>query len=601
MNAQDRRRKRRADKRRAEDAAVTAAALILSPSPEQAALAAVRAFADAADPADMGACSNCDHAFSMHAGDAGACSVDGCMCDGYIDPSATAAVVADEVTLDDGHGMTVRLTFDPAANEPFVGRPTLKARLENFVSALADDTGVALLPEHAPGATLPDAQPSATIPLPVQKTGADAGTVSWVADIVPEGALTDDGRAMAPGALTWRDLPLTLMAMIETTEGGHIGAEVSGRIDRIWREGNMVKASGVFDGGDYGAEIARLVGDGTLRGVSVDIAVSDYEFGPKDAWFDDDGNWAPKPEGEVAGVDLLDALFPDPAQEIFVVTEGVIGAVTVCPFAAFADARIMLAASLVAGAAPMHWIVRQQARFAVTKCSTCDDADTLITASAAGVAPVHPPAEWFADPGLEELTALTVTDDGHVFGHAWEWDTCHLAFSDSCVTAPHTAADYGYFHLKEVECADGSRVHVGTITLEAPHANQRLNAQQATEHYDHTGWAAADIVVGEDAHGGWFAGALRPDIDAERVRDIRGAVLSGDWRKINGNLELIGLLGVNIPGFPVPRVRALVAAGENGKQEVLALTAAGIHVGDGSGLSPEDAQRFATLALSAQA
>jgi hypothetical protein len=37
--------------------------------------------------------------------------------------------------------------------------------------------------------------------------------------------------------------------------------------------------------------------------------------------------------------------------------------------------------------------------------------------------------------------------------------------------------------------------------------------------------------------------------------------LSGDWRRIGGNLELVAALAVNVPGFPVPRPRGLVASG----------------------------------------
>jgi hypothetical protein len=53
--------------------------------------------------------------------------------------------------------------------------------------------------------------------------------------------------------------------------------------------------------------------------------------------------------------------------------------------------------------------------------------------------------------------------------------------------------------------------------------------------------------------------------------------VSGDWRPINGHLELVGLLAVNVPGFPVPRQRALAASvGDEGEYETLALVAAGI-------------------------
>lgn len=60
-----------------------------------------------------------------------------------------------------------------------------------------------------------------------------------------------------------------------------------------------------------------------------------------------------------------------------------------------------------------------------------------------------------------------------------------------------------------------------------------------------------------------------------------GAKLSGDWRgmKVGGrsNLELVGILAVNVPGFPVPRPQVLVADGLDMEEEPrLALVAAGI-------------------------
>ena len=40
----------------------------------------------------------------------------------------------------------------------------------------------------------------------------------------------------------------------------------------------------------------------------------------------------------------------------------------------------------------------------------------------------------FADPHLTGPTALTVTADGHVYGHLATWGTCHISFGDQCVT-----------------------------------------------------------------------------------------------------------------------------------------------------------------------
>jgi len=173
-----------------------------------------------------------------------------------------------------------------------------------------------------------------------------------------------------------------------------------------------------------------------------------------------------------------------------------------------------------------------------------------------------PPAAWFSDPKLSLPTPITVTDDGRIYGHAAQWGVCHIGFDGSCVQAPRES-DHPYYRTGEVVCADGSRVAVGQITLGTGHAHISLGASPAAEHYDNTGSAVADVAVGNDAHGIWVAGSIRPGADPLRVYELQAAgQVSGDWRRIGGQLRLVGLLAVNVPGFPVPKMRARVASGE---------------------------------------
>lgn len=186
----------------------------------------------------------------------------------------------------------------------------------------------------------------------------------------------------------------------------------------------------------------------------------------------------------------------------------------------------------------------------------------------------RPPAAWFADPGLSLPTPITVTDEGRIYGHAAQWGTCHIGQDDVCVQPPHED-EHPYYRTGEVVCADGSRVAVGQITVGTGHAPLHYGAVPATEHYDNTGAAVADVAVGNDANGIWVAGAIRPGADPLRVYELQAAgQVSGDWRRIGGQLRLVGLLGVNVPGFPVPKMRARVASGA-GEKTVKALVAAG--------------------------
>lgn len=193
--------------------------------------------------------------------------------------------------------------------------------------------------------------------------------------------------------------------------------------------------------------------------------------------------------------------------------------------------------------------------------------------------PLRPPASWFEDPVLDEPTAIVVTDEGRVFGHAALWETCHIANPQGagvCVTPPRSRSGYAYFHLGSVETEEGEQVSVGQITLDAPHAPLKSGLADATRHYDHTGTSCCDVRVGEDAFGIWIAGALRSDVPEEKRRALCAAKLSGDWRSMRGSLELVGLLAVNVPGFPVPRVGARVACAAEVEDERMALVAAGI-------------------------
>lgn len=205
-----------------------------------------------------------------------------------------------------------------------------------------------------------------------------------------------------------------------------------------------------------------------------------------------------------------------------------------------------------------------------------EDEEVLIAAAAEYD---RPPAEWFADPGFTTRTPVTVTDERtpggwrRIYGHGAEWGTCHTAFADACTIAPREPhGEHSYFRLGEVTCADGSRVAVGTITLGTGHAPVRgVTSSQAAEHYDNTGTAVAYVASGEDAHGIWVAGAVKPDVAEPLIVALQAAPLSGDWRRIGGQLRLVAFLAVNHPGFPVPRPRAFVS-----QSRQLSLVAAGV-------------------------
>jgi 2'-5' RNA ligase len=189
-----------------------------------------------------------------------------------------------------------------------------------------------------------------------------------------------------------------------------------------------------------------------------------------------------------------------------------------------------------------------------------NDATLVAAAEQAKLDAWRPPSAWFENPGLSVPVGITITDQGRVYGHAAQWGECHVGFDDICVSPPVEDA-HPYFMTGEVVCADGSHVAVGQITVATGHAPLSYRASRAAEHYDNTGSVVADVVVGNDEVGIWVAGAIRPHAESARVHDLRASGrVSGDWRRIGGELRLVGLLGVNVAGFHL-RTRARIASG----------------------------------------
>ncbi len=379
-------------------------------------------------------------------------------------------------------------------------------------------------------------------------------TAPWRGPLAVEGIVTGDGREFAADALTWAELPVPLRWNKEDSHGGEartIAVNV-GRIDKIWRDGSLIMGEGVLDlSDDDGRRVHAKIEGKFLRGVSIDadsIADADVEF----VWPEDVNAGT----GEGDDEDIFEMLFAQPEKVVF--HGGRIRAATLVDIPAFAEAYIALldeAGAVVAGGTPVS----------EAELLTLQEAERVaapLTSVTAGAELFRPPVDWFSDPKLSLPTPITVTDDGRIYGHAAQWGSCHIGQDDVCVQPPHEDA-HPYYRTGEVACADGTRVAVGQITVGTGHAPLHYGASPAAEHYDNTGAAVADVAVGNDAHGIWVAGAIRPGADPLKVYELQAAgQVSGDWRRIGGQLRLVGLLAVNVPGFPVPKMRARVASGE---------------------------------------
>jgi hypothetical protein len=188
----------------------------------------------------------------------------------------------------------------------------------------------------------------------------------------------------------------------------------------------------------------------------------------------------------------------------------------------------------------------------------------------------------FARPEMETPRVGVAVEGDHVYGYIAQWGVCHIGISGVCTEAPTSSSDYWYYATGVVDTDQGP-VHVGQITMDTGHASLRANAKIAAAHYDNTGSAVADIAVGEDAYGIWFSGVMRKSATDEQRHALRASGrLSGDWRQIGRDLELVAALAVNVPGFPIPHVRAGVYNGEQ-----VSLVAAGLDPDEPTALVPD--------------
>lgn len=375
---------------------------------------------------------------------------------------------------------------------------------------------------------------------------------------VPTGVSSGDERSFKKDSITTRDLPLPLMWQIKTSSG-HDGSVVVGRIDSIeTSDAGLVNARGVFDVGPYGREAERMVRGQFLRGVSVDLDKFEAEVEePSDE------------EKELAG--KKNSI----KNEKIVVESARLMGITIVPKPAFQECFIMIEEepTLELEELPLPEGIYEE---------TPEDYEYQLASLAASAAPIVPPKAWFKNPGLSQATPLTITDEGMVFGHIAAWQTSHIGMPGRNVKPPRSASQYAYFRNGVLRTDEGD-IQVGQLTLAGGHASLQASAEEAIKHYDDTASAVADVVAGEDQFGIWVAGALRPDVTPSQIRAFRASSPSGDWRPINGRLELVAVCQVNVPGFPIARAitasggvpGALVAAGaaylaelrENSKME----------------------------------
>jgi hypothetical protein len=333
---------------------------------------------------------------------------------------------------------------------------------------------------------------------------------------------TRDGRTILSEGFGMDQAPRTLYFQ-QRQAPGHDGAEAIGRIDAMTIDGTNVMASGWIVDTPEGRAAAHLVKTGVLRGNSVDLAVREKDVMIDVQWGEDDD-------------------FPSITAKF---RNAMVTASTLVGKPAFENAAAVI---------PDGWDVEP------VELSDRETEQVLAAAGSrhtfefsTGTDEIRIAARYFAAPDLDGPTSVYVDDDGSVWGHIAAWNTPHLS---SGAEPPRSQSNYAYFATGAVHTDDGVMIPTGRLVMDGNHADKTLGWKAAIDHYANTTAAWADVAIGEDQHGIWIAGKVRPGTDDRTVHVARNSALSGDWRVIAGNMELIAALSVNTPGFPIPRPSA---------------------------------------------
>lgn len=465
-------------------------------------------------------------------------------------------------------------------------------------------------------ATLGTDEGDATMTTPETWQDGDPLPDGWRGPICALDVPTSDDRMAAtpPGGVRTRAYPLTLT---RNHVGDPTGYPTIGSIDHVWvdPETNLLMGEGKIDvGGDDGADYARQLASGMLNRMSIDPVEVKAEM----RVFDADGNQLDTPAGGWTA-DTFAAL-PEGAVPVTTFSNWVLAGLAAVPIPAYSQAAVSpvwnytpsgpyptdaIVASVVAAttngmssvdASFLGQVVRHahkangiasrylaspsansshardiaanihKSSAAMISDATIAMATSGYNASPALVAAVGGQvfnAKFFTNPNLTGPTKLTITEDGHIYGHVRLHGTCYQYGGGAgdggyCVQPPPSACGYAKYMCHSARLDDGRTIDVGAMTFGDGHES-RGSLYASKRHYNDVATTAAKIAVGDDEFGVWVSGQV-VDAYADRAYDLLLSPLSGHWEPDADNGGYLELMAVHIVVTPGYNVRGIVAS-----------------------------------------
>jgi len=182
------------------------------------------------------------------------------------------------------------------------------------------------------------------------------------------------------------------------------------------------------------------------------------------------------------------------------------------------------------------------------------------------------PAEWFAEPTVDELPPGgpgVNYSNGRIFGWVAQAGEAHAGFAKKITIDGLGRIDTTHFLRQRFTLNDGSTVKAGAFTMNAGHHRDGAECETSACQFDDTRTVAGIVTVGMNERGMWFSGAAAPWLSEWDRAVFMATQPSYHMRKgPSGNWQLRAVLAVPVPGHSSPLLASAVV-----ERSQMALTA----------------------------